>query len=42
MPKLKFALGDNRDDQYMVEERSNSVEGRPKGLLEWLEVRMPV
>ena len=26
----------------MVEERSNSVEGRPKGLLEWLEVRMPV
>jgi hypothetical protein len=32
----------NRDDQYMVEERSNSVEGRSKGLLERLEVRMPV
>ena len=26
----------------MVEERSNSIEGRPKGLLERLEVRMPV
>jgi len=43
MPQRKFAKwGDNRDNQHMVEERSNSAEGRPKGLLEWLEVRMPV
>ena|SRR5690554_6304996 len=31
-----------RVDVSLVEERSNSVEGRPEGLLERLEVRMPV